>query len=393
MKHAKHILPLGVLIFLWGFLALFVWLKPADDFSESERRKLASMPEPGLDSVMSGKFFRDFENYSLDQFPLRDHFRTLKAVSEFGLFRKKDNNDIYIADGHAVKMEYPLNEKSVENAVEKMNELYELFLAKRAASEGTVKDPENDSKPEVSGRAAASTHVYLAIVPDKGYFLSEKTGHPALDYDKLFEMVQNEMPYAEYIDLTSTLDADDYYQTDSHWKQENLTTTAQTLADAMHSSISGDYEIHTVSRPFYGVYYGQAALPLAPDKLRYLTNDTLDNCTVYNAETPETTGLYDLVKLESRDMYEVYLSGASPLLTITNPKAASGKELIVFRDSFASSLVPLLAEGYAKITLIDTRYIQPELIGEYVDFGGRRQNYDILFLYSTTLLNNSEVLR
>lgn len=381
MKNAKHLLPLGVLIFLWGFLALFGWLKPADDFSVSERRKLAAMPDLSLDSIVSGKFFRDFENYSLDQFPFRDHFRTLKAVSEFGLFGKKDNNDIYITDGYAVKMEYPLNEDSVAKAVEKMNELYEIYLA------GT------SEKSAHSFETADTGNVYLSIVPDKGYYLSEKTGHPAPDYDKLFETVQKGMPYAEYIDLTSTLDATDYYKTDSHWKQENLTDTVQVLADAMHISVSGNYEEHTVRQPFYGVYYGQTALPLAPDTITYLTNDTLDDCTVYNAETKKTTGLYDPVKLESRDMYEVYLSGASPILTITNPNAASGKELIVFRDSFASSLVPLLAEGYAKITLIDTRYIQPQLLEEYVDFKGAEQTSDVLFLYSTTLLNHSQALR
>ena len=372
MKNARHIIPLGVLIFLWGFLALLVWLKPADDFSVSERRKLATMPKFRLESVVSGKFFRDFENYSLDQFPFRDHFRTLKAVSEFGLFGKKDNNDIYIADGHAVKMEYPLNEESVRHAADKLNELCDMCLG---GDSGNMKE---------TGR------IFLSIIPDKNYFLAEKSGHLSMDYDRLFRIMQEQMPYARYVDLRSALEADDYYRTDSHWKQENLTDTVQLLANAMNISVSGDYKKHTVCRPFYGVYYGQAALPLAPDTITYLTNDTMDSCTVYNAETKKTTGIYNLAKLESRDMYEVYLSGASPILTITNPNVASGKELIVFRDSFASSLVPLLAEGYSKITLIDTRYIQPELIGEYVDFVG---NSDVLFLYSTTLLNNSKTLR
>lgn len=67
------------------------------------------------------------------------------------------------------------------------------------------------------------------------------------------------------------------------------------------------------------------------------------------------------------------------MLTIENPAAPNGQDLIVFRDSFGSSLIPLLAEGFHTITVIDTRYIQPSLLGNYVDFEGK----DVLFLYST----------
>lgn len=365
MKKTHDTIPLCILLLLWGFLSLFCWLKPADSFSLSERRKLATPPAPNISTIVSGDFSREFDACAPDQFPFRDRFRTLKAVSELGLFARSDNNGIYLSDGHAVKTEYPLNEKSVRNAIKKCNALYETYLC------GT------------------SGAIYLSIIPDKAYFLSAGSGHPALDYDKLSDTVRNGMPYAGYIDIFPTLNADDYYKTDSHWKQECLTDTAQLLADSMGISISGNYEQILADRPFYGVYYGQSALPLKADAICCLTNSTLHDCRLYNEETKHFSALYDFDKLSGRDMYEVYLSGASAILTISNPHAGQEKELIVFRDSFASSLIPLLAEGYSKITLLDTRYIRPELLGEYVDF----TNADILFLYSTTLLNNSYSLK
>lgn len=365
MKKSKHLIPLCILLLLWGSLSLFCWLKPENLVSVSERRKLASLPALRLDSVLSGRFFSDFETYSLDQFPLRDHFRTLKSISEQSLFRKCDNNNIYLADGHAARLEYPLNESAVQNAAQKLNALYETYLLKNAGN------------------------IYLSIIPDKNYFLAAQNGYPAMDYNRLFNRMRDEMPYAKYIDITSALEADDYYKTDSHWKQEKLTDVAQIFANAMGVHLSGNYKKTVVEKPFYGVYYGQSALPLTPDTLCYLTSRVLDSCTVYNVETQKNTGLYTLEKLESRDMYELYLSGASPILSIESPHASTPKELIVFRDSFASSLVPLLSEGYTKITLIDTRYIQPSTLGKYVDFEGN----DVLFLYSTTLLNNSQTLR
>jgi hypothetical protein len=85
----------------------------------------------------------------------------------------------------------------------------------------------------------------------------------------------------------------------------------------------------------------------------------------------------------------MYLSGSISLLSIDNPNATTDKELIVFRDSFGSSIAPLLASGYSKVTLVDIRYISSFVIGNFVDFG----NADILFLYSTLVLNNSEQFR
>ena len=197
--------------------------------------------------------------------------------------------------------------------------------------------------------------------------------------------------YMEYIDITGLLSADDYYRTDTHWKQENILDVAQTLASAMGVTLEETYEAVTLKTPFYGVYYGQSALPLVPDQLTYLTNRTLENCTLtsYDTGSPAEKKVYDLEKAAGRDPYEMFLSGSDALQVLENPNAGAERELIVFRDSFGSSLVPLLAEGYSKITLIDIRYVSSAMLGDLVDFHGQ----DVLFLYSTLLLNSSLGLR
>lgn len=87
--------------------------------------------------------------------------------------------------------------------------------------------------------------------------------------------------------------------------------------------------------------------------------------------------------------YELFLSGSISLLSIENPNAETDRELIVFRDSFGSSLAPLLAEGYAKITLADIRYLPSSQMGKLLDF----TDTDVLFLYSVPVLNNSDTLK
>ena len=74
---------------------------------------------------------------------------------------------------------------------------------------------------------------------------------------------------------------------------------------------------------------------------------------------------------------------------IENPNAGNDRHLVVVRDSFGSALLPLLAQSYAKVTAVDIRYMMPNLVGNFVDF----TDADVLFLYSSTVLNNSITLK
>jgi hypothetical protein len=46
-------------------------------------------------------------------------------------------------------------------------------------------------------------------------------------------------------------------------------------------------------------------------------------------------------------------------------------------------------ESYAKVTRVDIRYLQSERLGQFLQF----DDQDVLFLYSTLVLNNSETLK
>ena len=238
--------------------------------------------------------------------------------------------------------------------------------------------------------AGTNAKVYLSVIPDKNYFLADANGYPVLDYSALTDALRAQTEFAAYIDLFGTLTIDNYYRTDSHWQQETLLPAAETLAAAMGVALPETaYRERTLDRPYYGVYYGYAALPMEPDRLTYLTCDLLDDCTVYNYETGKTGSVYDLAKGAGKDPYELFLSGSVSLLTIENPQAETDRELVIFRDSFGSSLAPLLVPGYAKVTLADIRYLPSSQIGKYLTF----TDQDVLFLYSAPVLNNSDTLK
>lgn len=373
-------------------------ISPKKAISSAERRRLAEKPKLTVKNLMDKSFMDDTEKYLLDHFPFRDGLRRIKASFAYDILQQKENNDIYVVDGHASKLEYPLNEASVKRLSDKMKGLRQQYF------------------PEQT--------VWYAIVPDKNYFLAQQNGFPSMDYKRIIDLLSqalsaDDVPNAafQYMDIMSELSIDDYYHTDTHWRQERILGVACHVADALgvvgllsFSTDSQETFTENKIKNFYGVYYGQAALPMEPDTMVYLTSEVTDAARVWSLEEnmqsgkktttvmlPDEQGavwkmVYQTEKLEdgkSLDKYDIFVGGASSLQVIRSPKASSQKRLILFRDSYTSSLAPLLLEAYREIVLIDLRYIDSTRIGTYVDFA----EADILFLYNTSIVNHSEMLK
>ena len=293
----------------------------------------------------------------MDNFYQRETFRKLKTSVELDVFKKQDVNKIYEYNGYLVEQIYPLDESSVINLTNKIKYIKEKYLGE-------------------------TNKLYYSIIPDKNYYVDN--GHLKLDYDKMQEIMRENLPNFEYINIFESLNLESYYYTDSHWKQEKLQKVAITIAENMNFSITQNYNEQKIAT-FKGVYAGQMPVNTKEDEIILLNNNIISQAKVYNYETKEEEEIYNFKKLNGYDKYDIYLSGATPLIEIKNSNNIEGKNLIIFRDSYTSSLAPLLTEGYSKIILIDTRYISPKILNEYVNFA----NSDVLFIYSTMVINNS----
>ena len=355
-KIKNVIITIGfVLILFIAFIANI--LTPDNLISSSERRQLQQLPKFTLENVSNGDAMSKLEKYTTDQFVLRDTFRNIKGLFNLNIFNQKDNNGLFEKDGSIYKMEYPLNETNVNKSLDKITSVYNKYLN--------------------------GMNVYYAIIPDKNYYLTNDD-HLKMDYTKLKKMANVKLNKLIYIDIWDNLSLEDYYRTDLHWRQENLKSVVEKIQTSMDLTNTSNI-VYTKNNlgDFYGTYYGQLATNVSPDTLYTLTNSTINNCTVYNYETKKTTGIY--TDVNSADRYDIFLAGATPLLRIDNPNANTNKELLIFRDSFSSSLAPLLVENYSNITLIDLRYISSALLSQYIDFNSQ----DVLFIYSTLILNQN----
>jgi len=352
----NKILVISFLSIIYGFFLLNIFVSDLD-ISKSERRKLQEFPEVSINNILNKDFMNEFDDYSVDQFVFRDLFRNIKASYSFNVLGMLDNNGYFEKDGVLYNNLYPINKKSIDSFIKKIKILNDNF--------------------------DLSNNVYISIIPDKNYYLDDSK-YLRIDYDYLYNRIKT-IPY-KFIDLRNVLSIEDYYRTDTHWRQERLEDVVFTINKSMGNDTTFNYKENKYS-PFYGVYYGQAAINIEPDELIYLTNDDLDNVIVEDLEG--NNKLYDIDALDGMDSYDIFVGGATPFVKITNPNSNTDKELILFRDSFGSSIASLLVENYKSITLVDMRYMNMNLLKEKVEF----KNKDILILYSTLIINDSSTLK
>ena len=272
---------------------------------------------------------------------------------------------VYVYDGYAARTDAAFDTDSLDRAAYRFRHLYDLYFAGRG--------------------------IYLAVVPDKALFTVPPEGYTPAGAAETADDLCSALDFLTPVDIAGGLTLADYYRTDPHWRQEQLRPVADTLLTAMGAPVPDTREesLCALAGEFRGAYWDKSPQPLEPDTLAYLTSPVLEGCTGHNYETDTDGGIYDFAAAQDAP-YDLFLSGSRSLLRIDSPDALSDRTLVVFRDSFGSSLIPLLAESYRTVYAVDIRYLSSDLLGRFVDFPA---DADVLLLYSTTVLHNSITLK
>ena len=353
------------ILIIFSFSAAF-YIGKDKMISEDERRYLATLETLEPQEILKGSFASLLETYSLDQFPARQMFRELKSFANYNVFQKIENQEIIVKDDYAVKVydnEYKYN--TIKPTIEKINKLYKSKFLKNKA--------------------------VFVLVPDKTCYLNDFTSY-SCDYNKIeTKITSNLLNRIQFLSIYDKLDTEDYYYTDTHWSQDKIIDVSAEILGQFNIKANyseKDFTVNEIS-DFRGILASQAALNKA-DTIRYLSNDIIDNLIVYDYEKDEYSGVYALNKLsdeKSMDNYDIFLSGATGLLRIDNNSVNNNKTLIIFRDSFGSSITPLLAQEYKTTYVVDLRYISANAFEKYIEITGKE---DVLFLYSAMLINIPE---
>jgi hypothetical protein len=345
---------------------------PAASVSAAERRPLAQFAS--YEKWLAGStgsyprtlagYFSWLESVLQDQFPGREFFRRVRALTETDVLLEKDTNGYYKQDGSICKLDPTLSEDAVRRSAQRLKAVWETWFS------------------------GLDAHAYYAVVPDKSHYAA--ANRPHYDLKTLCTLFGGGLPDVfRQIDLSGSLTLADYYRTDPHWRQPALLKAADLLLSSMGAPTASDFSWQTGSAgSFTGSLAGHSALPAKADELQYLTNGVLDGAVVTDCSTGKTMPIYTPAAAGA-DGYDLFLGGAQPLLKIDNPAQKNGQQLVIFRDSFGSSLAPLLVPAYSEIIVADIRYIRPEALGNFVSF---QNGCDILYLFSSSVLNTAGAL-
>ena len=120
-----------------------------------------------------------------------------------------------------------------------------------------------------------------------------------------------------------------------------------------------------VTDSFLGTTYSKVTnYNQKPDSI-YIFKFINDLKVEYVDEQKESNSLYNFDYLNKKDKYSIFLDNNHGLIKITNEDIKEG-HLLIIKDSFANSMIPLLTNHYREIDVIDPRYYKRS-ISKYIN--------------------------
>ena len=369
-KFDRKLNILVALVFI-GFIIIictFSILKKDKEFSEQENRNLAKNPTFTWKSYFSGDYTKEYTDYISDQFPGRSRFISIKGRID-NLLGKNEINGVYIGEEGQLIEKYKENDKTETNVkVKAINEFLENHK---------------------------SLNTSFMLIPTAGSILEDKLPKYApiddqLAYIKSIESLLNsDIKFINpYNDLYNNKDKYIYYKTDHHWTSEGAYIGYRTMCKelGLTPKEKEDFNIEKVSDSFYGSLsskIGSMNVPSDEIEIYSLKDDKV--VVNYVVEQKKVPSLFSSEALDKKDKYEVFTAGNHPLInieTLGDPE----KNLLIIKDSFANSFIPLLTSHYGEINVVDLRYYSDDLEKLIED----REITDVIFLYNVNTFNEDD---
>lgn len=371
--------PIAVLFALFISVFFLVDVFNSDRaFSEFENTSLAQKPSFSWSSFVDGSFGSKYVKYINEQFLGRDNWISMKAVADMGLGRIESHGVTY-GDDHYL--------------MEKLEIVEDQNYPANAGTNIVKQTSLNRSNGMVSSFLQMYDQpITFSLVPNSYAILEDEvpTGFPGADQQaytqQIYQMLSEADDQLEIVDFSDTLsqhkDEYIYYRTDHHW-----TTLGAYYAYVAYCEQKGltpvsleELEENKVE-DFYGTFYSKAKRPSQPadtitwydvdvDEFAFVANLQQDKQLAQLGEVVQEDGLellrvdgmMDRRKFEVRDKYAAFMWGNSGYVKIKsshnlNHQEGKTSRLLLFKDSYANSMIPYLTYNYDEIIVVDLRYM------------------------------------
>lgn len=364
---------IGVIFLAYIFVFSFGYFIVKDrDFSELENRTLSGIPKVTVKSLVNGEFSDMVETYLEDQLPGKDLFVKINTEGRL-MLGQTYMNGVYFGENNRMFREYVDCTTQLEKNISYINEF-------------TAANPEFDCT--------------FMLAPNACYIYGEDLPCYVAAMDQSMGMDKAEMQISSdirFVDCREALlgakaqlaekdEADTlYYKTDHHWTMDGAYVCYVELCKALgiEANDISTYTIWQDENEFYGTVFSDApSFHVSEDYIRIYINPN----GVYEVTYADTGKTYDTMyqtdNLEKKDKYTVYLDG-NHSNTIIKSNADNDKKLLIVKDSYAHCLVPLLADHYSEIHMVDLRYFHHSIS----DLAYRENIQDVLFIHNLEFLS------
>lgn len=351
------------------------------EFSEVENRVLSKQPEFTMQSLLDGTYGEELEKYLSDQLIFKDTLVKVKNQVLLGTGRMKVGS-VYFSKENMYIQEYVEDEdRLLQNA-------------------DYIKEWCQENQMGID-------HSFVMLVPNASEIYADHLPYGNLNQseqasiEKLENVLQGSATCVAPLEiLQEHKDEYIYYKTDHHWTMYGAYLGYTELAAAMKipQVQLENMKLLDVEEPFLGSLYSQAPLLwTGSDHMTlYEYRDikyTVSQLNIATGEEITTDSSYIVSsQLEKKDKYAALFGGNFGYLRIVNhtpDSHAKDRRLLIFKDSYANSMMPYLIGNYETIDIIDLRYFDyiTNNLGTYGKDGGYD---DVLFLYNISFLNSDK---
>ncbi len=334
------------------------FVTPDKDFSESENRSLAQLPEFSVSAVADGSILKDLGSYVADQFPGRDLWMSLNLAMN-KLLGQKEASGVYLcADDYLIQVPGQPNEEQFVRNMDAINAF---------------------------GAANPNLNLVMCVAPNAITIHDDKLPEnaPVRDQKADLNEIRGRLQAGTFVDVTDTLEnhSDEYlfYKTDHHWTSLAAGYAFEQIAPFLniYAPPMDTYTVYPVSTTFEGTLSSKSGSHSATDTVEIYVPDTNIDYFVSYPDGQQIGSFYNRAALDQKDHYTVFFGGNYSRVDITTT-ANTGRCLLLFKDSYANCMVPFLYPYFDHITMIDPRYYY-----DNVNLVIRSEGVtDVLFLYN-----------
>ncbi len=317
-------------------------LTPDKEFSETENRTLQSTPQFSFSRLFEGKFTSEFESYVQDQFLLRDSWIYAKNLCELAMQKNEINGIFICADGYYIED----HEKSSYTSELAMNNISAVAQFAEKYSD-----------------LLGAEHVSVMLAPTAQSVLRDKLPPLADPYDQneFISKLADLLPEGIFVDVNGVLcehsDEEIYYRTDHHWTTYGAYLAYTCWAESKGYTVNPPdyYDREVLTDEFLGTVNSKLNLPMTADTVTAYISPNSSYRLSYDGGVKTSDSLLDRSFLSGKDKYGVFLGGNAGIVQI-DTENKNGRRLVIFKDSYANCFIPLIADEFEQVYVVDLRY-------------------------------------